>query len=401
MKIVQINAVYGVGSTGKTTKELHKKLIEQGHESFVFWSTKCSSNEEGLYRIHSFFGSKLHAVLSRLLLLQGFCSYFSTKKAIKELSHICPDVVHLRNIHSNFLHLPLLLKYLKKERIPVVITLHDCWFFTGGCFHFILKNCDGYTKNCENCPYCKGVIHKSIRKHIFSKKKKMYKDLASVDVVGVSKWVSDSSKKSALFGDNVSHTYIYNWIDLGVFQPSQNKGDVFEKYSIAPNTKIILGVAQSWKADKGLEIFEHLSQKIDNNTKIILVGSAQGMQSTDKIKFIGRTENVKELIDLYSAADVFVNPSPAETFGKVTVEALACGCRVVAFNNTGTAELVPDFCGALVEDKNEDEMIKSVLELLYKEDLTYDKRLDFVKENFDFSKQCEKYIELYKSISIK
>ncbi len=394
MKIVQINAVYGFGSTGKTTEQLHNYLLKKGHEAYVFWASKSTKSDDKILRIGSTLDHKAHALFSRIFNNQAFYSKGATRKLVKRLVKIQPDVVHLRNLHSNYINLPILFNYLKKNNIPVVITLHDCWFFTGGCFHFIYHDCKNYISNCINCPKYKGRSAKKQTERIFKKKSELYKGL-DLTVIGVSKWVSECAKKSALFGENVNHNYVYNWIDLSVFNPCGDPNKLREKFNLKKDSKIVLGVAQSWSSSKGFEVFKKLSERADDNTEVVLVGNSGGRENTDKLKFIGRTENQAELAALYSMADVFVNPSPAETFGKVTAEAMACGAPVVAYNNTGTAEIVSSGCGYLVLDGDGDALIDKVLEVLSAEKGDVQGRLDFVNENFEIEKQLGKYEQIY------
>lgn len=399
MKIAQINAVYGKGSTGKTTSEMHEFLKNKGHESYVFWATgaKGCENDKNVIRIGTTLDHKLHAALSRLFHNQAFNSRFATRSLIKKLKKIEPDVVHLGNLHSNYINFKSLLKYLAKYKIPTVLTLHDCWFLTGGCFHYKLDNCEGYKYACENCPQCKTKYEKKKRQRLFAKKKALFSRLSKLAVVGVSEWTDESARESNMFCENAIHTYVHNWIDLETFKPTCDR-EVLKKFGIPEDKKIILGVAQSWRADKGRETFEKISELIEDDALVVLVGNANGAESTNKLKYIGRTESPKELAALYTSAAVFVNPSPAETFGKVTAEALACGAPVVAYNNTGTAELVKDFSGILTEDGNESALIENVLKILNTTDENKEKRIDFAKKSFNLTKQIEKYVALYENL---
>lgn len=403
MTVVQINAVYGKGSTGEITMELHRHLLAKGHDSYVLWSAVAAhTNDQNVYRIGNPIGAKMHAVLTRMFGTQCFHSFFSTKRTIRLLHKIRPDVVHLHNLHSNFMHLPMLLRYLAKEKIPVVITLHDCWFFTGGCFHPTLRRCDAYKRGCKGCPEMHLAPKRAIRSYLFRKKKELFSALSSVAVVGVSGWASDSAHASSMFGEKTRHTYIYNWIDSDVFHPTEDADAVRARYGLVSDDRIILGVAQNWKRDKGIEFFLSLSTRVDAHTKILLVGLAPNMKGNEALRFVGRTDNAAELASLYSLANVFVNPSPAETFGKVTAEALACGTPVIAYNNTGTAELVPESCGVLIQDGDTDAMTEAVLEMIAKDVKTgVEERCAFAKENFSITSQIEKYVALYKDLAKK
>src|SRR5699024_10210510 len=147
MHIVQINAVNGIRSTGRTVKELDEYLKKKGHKSTIVFSDGESS--ENGYRMGTSIDKKLHALLSRITGLQGYFSRGSTKKLISFLDRKKPDIVHVRNLHSNFINMPMLFKYLAKENIATVITLHDCWFFTGGHTHYIIDEYYDWEKGFE------------------------------------------------------------------------------------------------------------------------------------------------------------------------------------------------------------------------------------------------------------
>ena len=139
MKVLQINAVYNMGSTGRNVKETAEYIKAQGIESRVATSAG-SINDEEVYVIGNWLDKKVHALCSRFFGMQAYFSKQSTKKLIKWIKKQNPDVVHLHNLHANYIHLNELLKYLAKADIPTVITLHDCWFFTGKCSHYTVED---------------------------------------------------------------------------------------------------------------------------------------------------------------------------------------------------------------------------------------------------------------------
>ena len=154
MKVMQINAVYGVGSTGVIVKDLHELCLQNGIESYVSYSTTNQKSEDikNGYIIGGTLGKKIHAFLSRLGGKQAYFSSFATKKFIKHIKRIKPDIVHLHNLHSNYINMNMLLDYLGKSNTETIITLHDCWFYTGGCFHYTAAGCGKWLEGCGNCP---------------------------------------------------------------------------------------------------------------------------------------------------------------------------------------------------------------------------------------------------------
>lgn len=364
MRVVQINATYGYGSTGSIAADIHKMLRDKGHESYVFWATRCT--EEGVadpnvLRVGNEIDHKLHAILRRVKNNQGWNSRLCTILLCKKLESLKPDIIHLHNLHSNYVNLPFLLSYLVKKQMPTVVTLHDCWLFTGHCtYHVEQAYCQQWrTSQCRKCP----LFHK---KHVLKKinnqylvKSKYFNELQKLGVIGVSDWITECGRKSLLQSAQ-KICRIYNWIDCEIFKPSDNVEQIREKYGVPSEKKLVLGASQGWSKRKGLQEFREISEKLSDRVFVILVGDPSGNESTDNMKFIGYTNNVNEMSELYAAADLFVNPSRMETFGKVTAEALACGTPVVAYSNTGTAELVTESVGCLVADGNIEDMIEAV-----------------------------------------
>ena len=312
---------------------------------------------------------------------------------------ISPDIVHLHNLHSNYIQIGVLLRFLAKENISVILTMHDCWFFTGNCFHFLkYNNCQNWLTSCENCPKYGTRIYKKITQQLFKSKKNLFRDLNKLAIIGVSEWITFCSRKSTVLCNANYFKTIYNWVDCEIFKPMNSVDRVRKKYQIS-NKKIILGVSQGWSKDKGLLEFQVLSEKISDKAIVVLVGDPCGQSCTENIKFIGYTKDILELAELYAAADVFVNPSRMETFGKVTAEALASGTPVVCYGNTGTKELVDDTVGECVDDGSI-EMLLSATEKVIKLGKSRYKNAcrERALQMFDKNKQLAKYIEFYNRI---
>lgn len=398
MKVLQINAVYGVGSTGHIVQDIHEALLKEKHQSYIFWgisNTEDKSNKNFI-RIGNVLDHKLHALLRRILDNQGWNSRIATWIACKRIEAIKPDVVHLHNLHSNYINLTILLKFLSKENTAVLVTLHDCWFYTGYCNHYHnYKNCKQWQSGCQECPAVKQKARKRIAK-VYLEKEKLFSNIKRLAVNGVSKWTLQDVDDSILHSARIK-TYIYNWIDTSIFYPRNSRKKVHEKYDIPLNQKIILGVSQGWSEGKGLREFVELGKRCQGKATVILVGHCD-LQPNDKdnLKPLGFIRDRNELADLYSAADVYVNPSRMETFGLVTAEAMACGTPVVAYNNTGSKEIVTQQCGMLVEDGNVEQLCNGVTKILNEDkEKYYEACLDNVALRFSKEGNIKKYVDLY------
>ena len=167
MKVVQINAVCHSGSTGRIVAELSQAMNEKNIDNIIAYADGVCDLKNSI-RIGNDLDHKVHALFSRLFGLQGYFSYIATKRFLGFLDEYHPDVIHLHNLHSNYINLPLLFKYISKKNIATVITLHDCFFFTGKCVHYTVANCDGWRKECGKCPQ----LHSGNDSWIFDKTKK-------------------------------------------------------------------------------------------------------------------------------------------------------------------------------------------------------------------------------------
>ena len=156
MKVLQINAVYGYGSTGVIAKEILDEVISAGGEAYAAFMkhrhTTDISSLSGYIEIGNKADQITHTIQSRFLGEQGFYSNKATRKMLSEIDEIKPDIIHLHNLHNNYMNIELLFNYVREKKIPTVITLHDAWFFTGKCCHFLYDGCNRWKEKCGECP---------------------------------------------------------------------------------------------------------------------------------------------------------------------------------------------------------------------------------------------------------
>lgn len=402
MKIVQINAVYGYSSTGRNVAEKHEYFRQRGIESFVFTSDK-EYPDKHIYRIGNKWDHKLHALYSRIWGLQGYFSKKATRRMIRQIELIAPDVVVLHNLHANYIHLPLLLNFLAKYNIATLLVLHDFWFMTGHCCHYTSIGCDKWRTECHHCPllhtYNKSLFFDRSRK-IFRDKKRLFQAIPRLGVIGVSKWVLQEAKQSFL-KDAKLLDFIYNWIDLSVFHPLPTIS-LREKLNLSSSDFVVLGVAQGWSQAKGLNQFMEIVRNMPD-VKVVLVGRFPSNVSVPhNLLIAGEVNTPQKLAEYYSMADVFVNPSIQETFGKVTAEALACGTPVLGSNTTATPELIPASCGFTFSPHDIDDLLKKVALIREKGKQAYSEQCQrFAAENFGKEGQIAKYIQCFHELLSK
>ena len=403
MKIVQINAVYGKSSTGRTCSELSDALRAEGHEIYTAYGSGYY-NSPYTYRIGSDIEVKLHAFFSRVTGLQGYCSLNGTKKLLRYMDSIDPDIVHLRNLHANYINLKMLFNYLCEKNIATVITLHDCWFFTGKCTHYEMDRCYKWKNGCNHCKKLKNDIPSWFfdrTQKMWLDKKRFFDFIPRLAVIGVSDWITNETRESLLKNASIIRR-IYNWIDLDVFYP--RKSDIKRKYNIPENKFIILSVSSSWdeKSDRFMDALT-LSTLINDDMRLVLIGRGLNKGDLpDNIICIDYIESKTELASMYSTVDVYVHLSREDTFGKVVAEAMACGTPAIVYNTTALPELIGENCGYIVECGNMLSLFKAICLIKSSKKESYSKNCRlFVKENFEKNKLIKETEILYEDILSK
>ena len=396
MKVLQINSVCGIGSTGKICSNIAEILENRGHECLIAFGRKGAPEECGKYalRIGSKLGVYASAAAARLFDRAGFSNKRATKKLIKQIKAYSPDIIHLHNLHGYYINIEILFDYLKDAHIPVVLTLHDCWSFTGHCAHFDFAGCSRWQNGCFDCPqkeaYPRSILLDNSKSN-YRRKKELFTSVEDMTIVGVSNWVSDLARKSFL--QKYPIKTIHNGIDLSLFKPTES--DFRERYGLQGKT-IILGVAQNWMEYKGVDDFVKLAGLADENYKIVVVGATDKMRSflPENILAIDRIESVDKLCEIYSAADVFLNTTLNETFGLANVEALACGTPVVTYRTGGCPEIVDETCGIVAEKRTPESALEAIKRVGSISAEACIKRA----RDFDMNDKFSQYVELYEQI---
>lgn len=396
MRVLQINSVCGVGSTGRIATDLYKVLEEQGHECLIAYGRGTAPKGINSYKIGINLDNYLHVARTRLLDQHGYGSKKPTIELVKKIKEYNPDVIHLHNLHGYYLNLEVLFNYLEESNKPVVWTLHDCWTFTGHCAHFDYIGCAKWKSECSNCPQKKSypssyLLDNSNKNFIL--KKEYFTKLKDLTIVTPSQWLANIVKESFL--NKYPIQVINNGIDLNVFKPTISE---FRKKYKLEEKKIILGVASVWTERKGLSTFVELSRRLNESYyQIILVGlnEKQKLQLPKNIIKISKTNNLTELAELYTAADVFVNPTLEEVMGLVNIEAIACGTPVFTYKSGGSPECLDNSCGYIIEKNNVDQLEKTIVECEAKFD-----RLNIQNYAQKYNKEMKynEYVELYRKV---
>lgn len=394
MKILQINTVVNSGSTGRIAEEIGLEIISQGHESFIAFGRGKRPSKSKLIKIGNTKDVYLHGVKTLLFDQHGLGSYKATTFLVKELDTINPDIIHLHNIHGYYLNYQVLFQYIKIKKISVVWTFHDCWPFTGHCTFFETVGCVKWKTHCEKCPltssYPRSFMDRSFNN--FDDKKEAFLNVENLTIVTPSNWLKNLVKQSFLKNYNIET--INNGIDLQNFYPPKTK----------VNEKIVLGVASTWSARKGLQDFIELRQLLAGNIKIVLIGlsNSQIKSLPENITGISKTENIEELAQWYQKATVFVNPTYSDNFPTTNLESLACGTPVITYKTGGSPESINSKIGAVVE-QGDIRLLKDEIErFLDREDLQelMNECRSHAIKCFNKDERFKEYLSLYKRLLV-
>lgn len=403
MKLLQINISLNTSSTGKIVRQISKMFADDGNKSYMAFSGKFPENRDldNTIRIGFKLDFYFHALITRIFDRHGFGSKRATKKLIKKIDYIEPDIIHLHNLHGYYINIEILFNYLSLKKIPIVWTMHDCWAFTGHCSHFEYVSCKKWEKACHSCPqsssYPSSLFLDNSQEN-FLIKKRLFTSVQNMTIIPVSDWLDNQLRYSFL--NRFKSKVIKNGIDLEVFKPSESRA-LIKDYNLH-NKFIILGVASNWTERKGFFEFVKLRKLLNESFSIVLVGVNKKLQKMlpSGIISISKTKDQEELAMIYSCADLYLNLTFEDTYPSTNLESIACGTQVVTYKTGGSPESVNEEGGYVVKQgdikaiKNLiDDMKNGILPRVSKKNLVAIAQKNFNKEN-----NFKHYLKLYEEI---
>ena len=386
-----INITCNQGSTGKIAEQVGVLMQNKGwNVYYAHGARRVNPSQLKTIPFSSVRAEYMHALRSRLFDEDGLGSEKETRFLVEQIKIIKPDIIHIHNIHGYYLNYKILFEYLNNTNIQVVKTLHDCWDFTGHCTHFVTANCEKWKSECFDCPLSKKLyplIDRSTRNYRL--KKKYIVGNHNLHLVPVSHWLEGLLRQSMYKGKDIR--VIQNGIDLSVFKPFDTKnGGKFK----------ILGVANVWNDNKGYPDVLLLRKKLDLDLfDITLVGLSQKQikELPKGINGIASTSNQEELAELYSLSDVLINPTYADTFPTVNLEALACGTPVITYNTGGSPEAIDIKTGVIIDKGDVEAMAEEIIKMKNSPLSSNDCR-DRALRFFDKNECFMAYVLLFKKI---
>ena len=398
MKVLQIIVVANSGSTGKISEKIGSLAIDKGWVSYIAYGRWYNPSRSTLIKIGNKFDILCHGFKSILCDKHGYGSHKATKKLISTIIKIQPDIIHLHNIHGYYLNFELLFKFLSTYGKPIIWTLHDCWSYTGHCVHYTAINCQKWKVQCDHCPHLLSypIAITDNSNNNYQKKKTCFTNLKNLYIITVSEWLKKEVEQSFL--KNYPILKINNGVDTKLFKPTSS--NIREKLGITDKF-IILSVATNWIKGKGLKDFINLAQRLNDTYRIILVGinKIQKVSLPPNIIGISKTENVHELIQLYSAADLYISFSIEETFGLTIIESMACGTPALVYDSTACRELINEKVGKVIKVKD----LNSAIDFISKvkslgKDFFSEACRNHILQHYTEEKTISNYISLYNQL---
>lgn len=397
MRVIQINACYGYGSTGIIVRDLQNICISNGIECLVAFSQSQGEVSHG-YKMGNIISNKLHAFLSRICGMQGYFSILSTWRFLSFLEQYKPDIIHIHNLHGCYINLPMLLKYVAKHRITLVATLHDCWFYTGGCSHYTSIGCNKWMRKCGNCPrrYQETAAYLwDGSSKILADRKKLFNRIENLVAVGVSKWITEEAHQTVF--RNAQCVTIHNGIDTEFFHPVKSD---FRKIYNLENKKIILAPANKWFSKVNQETFDYFASHLTDDMRMVFIGNGcDKKRLTDKMINIGFLSSREAIREIYSISNVMVNCTREESLSLLNLEVQACGTPVITYSNTGVKETVNGECSFAVKTGDYESLWNLTSNIISeKKECSEEACITWIKQNFDKNQNYIKYIDLYNNI---
>ncbi len=395
MKVMQINCVYNTGSTGKIMYDVHTELKKRGIESVICYGRGKKTSDENVYKTSSEFLAKFNNVKSRFTGMPYNGSFFATNKLLRIIKKENPDVVHLHCINGHFVNIYRLVEFLKKNKIPTVVTHHAEFMYTGYCAYSF--DCEKWKCGCENCPHLFNGSKIDQSKRNWKNMKKATDGFKQIISVAVSPWVQSRAEKSVFFG-NYKNTTVINGIDCDTFRFYEDTDTIKNQLGIPEHKKVLIHVTANFSNPiKGGKYILDLAKKLDDMV-VIVVGSNEIVDDKpDNVLLYGRTENQEELAKLYSMADLCVLASRRETFSMPVAESMCCGTPVVGFMAGGPESIAIEQYSSFVEYGDSDALELAVREMLKRK---FVKKILAQKAKEVYSKEnmCENYINVYKDV---
>ena len=305
------------------------------------------------------------------------------------------ELVHFHQVHNSKIPLSSFFKLAKNK--PTVISLHDMWFMTGRCVQ--TYGCDKWMEGCKHCEFLNTIFEFTQDNcHELWKIKSKIAD-TDIDIIVHSKFMYDMVKQSPYMKDLRVHLVPLG-VDISKFSFKMSKEEAKRKLNIFENDTVIM--FRESNALKGTQYAVKALKKLKNKENITILtcdgkGFLKEIENQFNIIEMGMVDEEK-MLECYNAADIFLMPSPGETFGMMAVEAMAAGLLTIVFDNTALPDTTgsPNI-GVLAKNLDSDDLC-SKLEYYIRNPKERIERVKKARKYVEKKYNYDAYIEKIKSI---
>ena len=407
MKIVHINCA-DFGSTGKMIDDISKEAHKRNWDSYLF--TPFINEEKSYLKKKAYCFNHEPGINRRVAQVLGLrynFAPFSTKKIFKYLEQVNPDIVHLHAINGNVVNVYKLIDFLKKKNIPMVVTNHSEFFYTGTCTH--AYDCEKWKTGCGSCVDFKSQAQSRFfdrTSTAWQKMKNAFADYKNATIVSVSPWVFSRSNASPILA-GLQQKMVLNGLDTTNFN-GINMISARESLGLSLNEKYIVHVTARFNPDdeneiKGSSYIVELAKKLQpHNVKVLVVGVCEKYTTKlpENMIVLGPVMNQKLLADYYCAADLSVIASKRETFSMIVAESLCCGTPVLGFKAGGPESIAIQEYSQFFEYGNIDGLYKSIIDkwLNFKNTENVKEISKLAKSRYNSERMANEYLDLYEEM---
>lgn len=402
MRVLQINCVYGKGSTGQIVRSLHRALPADGFESFVLYGRGDPPTEPDTSRVCGDVYGKLNGLRARLTgLPYGGCG-LSTRRVIRAIQRIAPDVVHLHCINGHFVNIYRLVGWLKEHHIPTVLTLHAEFMYTGGCSHAF--DCEKWRTGCGHCPRPRKATKSYFfdrTEEGFSRMKAAFDGFEDLRVVSVSPWLRERAETSPIL-HAATHEVVLNGVDTEVFRPSET--DALGEALGVGGRRVVFHATAMFRDrpgdPKGGAYVLELAHRMKNEPILFVVAGRYELtgEVPDNVILLGEVRDPATLASYYSLADVTVLTSLRETYSMICAESLCCGTPVVGFRAGAPERISLPAYSCFVEQGDTDALESAVRAWLLRKTEGAGELARDAAAAYDKMTMIRRYEEVYRSL---
>ena len=398
-KIMQINCAC-TGSTGKIIGDIADYIATKGYETSLCAPCAPGNNPNiKYYRTSLPYEQGIYRRLNRFYGYQYGFAPLSTMRILRRIKTEKPDLLHIHCVNGFMVNVYSLFRFIKKHKIPVVITNHAEFFYTGNCP--LSYECEKWKSGCGQCQrVCEatGGARRDTTAKAWEKMREAFSGMKNVIMVSVSPWVGERASCAPML-QGIPQQVVKNGVNTQVFTYRDTKL-LRGKYGLSKQTKVIFHPTASFTASdndrKGGRYVLELAKQFQGQDVLFVVAGrhSKDLQCPDNVKLLGVVSDQRMLAEYYALADVTVVAGKQETFNMPVAESLCCGTPVVGFLAGGPESIALKHYSCFSEQGNLELLATNLQDMLLEQ---RDKQAisELAKKQYAAEIMSENYLSIY------